>query len=68
VYAGSVSAVMNTCGNLGAAIAAAMTGYIVNASGWSTAFFVLAAYSLVAAILFTRIDASKRVYESPAVT
>jgi len=29
---------------------------------------VLAAYSLVAAILFTRIDASKRVYESPAVT
>jgi sugar phosphate permease len=66
VYAGSVSAVMNTFGNLGAAIAAAMTGYIVDASGWSTAFFVLAGYSLVAAVLFTRIDASKRVYEHAA--
>jgi MFS transporter, ACS family, glucarate transporter len=64
-YAGSVSAVMNTLGNLGAAIAATVTGYIVNASGWSTAFFVLAGYSLVAAVLFTRIDASKRVYVEP---
>jgi sugar phosphate permease len=64
VYAGSVSAVMNTFGNLGAAVAAAMTGYIVKASGWTAAFFVLAGYSLVAAILFTRIDASKRIYES----
>jgi MFS transporter, ACS family, glucarate transporter len=62
VYAGSVSAVMNTCGNIGAAIAAAMTGYIVEANGWTSAFFVLAGYSLVAAVLFTRIDASKRVY------
>lgn len=68
VYAGSVSAVMNTFGNLGAAIAAAMTGYIVTASGWTTAFLVLAGYSLLAAVLFTRIDASKRVYEDAAVT
>lgn len=67
VYAGSVSAVMNTFGNLGAAVAASMTGYIVDASGWTAAFFVLAAYSLVAALLFTRIDASKRVYENAAV-
>jgi len=67
VYAGSVSAVMNTFGNLGAAIAAAMTGYIVDASGWSTAFFVLAGYSLVAAVLFTRIDASKSVYERAGI-
>jgi sugar phosphate permease len=63
-FAGSVSAVMNTFGNLGAAVAASLTGYIVNASGWTAAFFVLAGYSLVAAILFTRIDASRRVYES----
>ena len=66
VYAGSVSAVMNTFGNIGAAIAAAMTGYIVEASGWTAAFFVLAGYSLVAAVLFTRIDASKRVYSDAA--
>lgn len=66
VYAGSVSAVMNTFGNLGAAIAAAMTGYIVNASGWSTAFFVLAGYSLMAAVLFSRIDASNLIYKQAA--
>jgi MFS family permease len=63
-YAGSVSAVMNTLGNLGAAIAAALTGYIVTASGWDSAFFVLAGLSLLAAGLFTRIDASQRVYRS----
>jgi sugar phosphate permease len=57
---------MNTFGNIGAAIAAAMTGYIVEASGWTAAFFVLAGYSLVAAVLFTRIDASKRVYADAA--
>jgi MFS transporter, ACS family, glucarate transporter len=61
-YAGSVSAVMNTLGNLGAALAATLTGYIVTVSGWDTAFFVLAGLALLAAGLFTRIDASQRVY------
>jgi len=63
-YAGSVSAVMNTLGNLGAALAAALTGYIVTVSGWDSAFFVLAGLSLLAAILFTRIDASQHVYRT----
>ncbi len=58
-FAGSVSAVMNTLGNLGAAIAAAVTGYIVTVSGWFPAFMVLAALCAVAALLFLRIDASK---------
>src|SRR3546814_14196455 len=40
-YAGSVSAVMNTLGNSGAAVAAAVTGYIVSMSGWFAAFAVL---------------------------
>jgi sugar phosphate permease len=61
-YAGSVSAVMNTLGNLGAALAAALTGYIVTIRGWDTAFFVLAGLAMLAAALFTRIDASQRVY------
>jgi sugar phosphate permease len=59
---------MNTFGNIGAAIAAALTGYIVTASGWSMAFFVLAGYSTVAAILYTRIDASRRVYDESTLT
>jgi MFS family permease len=41
-YAGSVSAVMNTCGNIGGAIASFATGYIVTYAGWNPAFFVLA--------------------------
>lgn len=59
-FAGSVSAVMNTLGNIGAAIAAAVTGYIVTMSGWFPAFMVLAVLCLIAAILFLWIDASRR--------
>jgi sugar phosphate permease len=59
-FAGSVSAVMNTLGNLGAAIAAAVTGYIVTVSGWFPAFMVLAVLCAIAALLFLRIDASRR--------
>lgn len=64
-YAGSVSAVMNTLGNIGAAIAAALTGYIVASSGWFPAFIVLAVLSLIAALLFLVIDASKPLYVEP---
>jgi sugar phosphate permease len=59
-YAGSVSAVMNTLGNIGAAIAAAVTGYIVTMSGWFAAFAVLSILCVIAAGLFLRIDASRR--------
>ena len=66
-YAGSVSAVMNTLGNIGAAAAAALTGYIVANSGWQAAFLVLAVLALLAAILSSQIDASRRLrFESVA--
>ncbi|PZU08779.1 MFS transporter [Sphingomonas sp.] len=65
-FAGSVSAVMNTLGNLGAAIAAAITGYIVSVSGWFSAFMVLAVLCLIAAALFLKIDASRRLYVAPS--
>ncbi|RVT40327.1 MFS transporter [Sphingobium algorifonticola] len=61
-FAGSVSAVMNTFGNIGGALASVATGYIVTHSGWTPAFMVLAVLSLVAAILFLRIDASRPLY------
>ncbi|MBY9061382.1 MFS transporter [Sphingomonas yunnanensis] len=67
-FAGSVSAVMNTLGNLGAAIAAAVTGYIVTVSGWFPAFMVLAVLCAIAALLFLRIDASKRLATADEVT
>lgn len=63
-YAGSVSAVMNTCGNIGGAIASFATGYIVTYAGWNPAFFVLAALSLIAAVLFLGIDASRPLYRT----
>jgi sugar phosphate permease len=63
-FAGSVSAVMNTFGNIGGALASVATGYIVAHSGWNPAFFVLAALSLIAALLFLRIDASRQLYQA----
>jgi sugar phosphate permease len=61
-FAGSVSAVMNSTGAVGQTFAAAATGYIVTAAGWNAAFSVLGVLGLMAALLFTQIDASKRVY------
>jgi sugar phosphate permease len=58
--AGSVSAAMNTFGNTGGAIAAALTAYLVAHSGWPLAFFVPSGLSLLAAALFLRVDASRR--------
>ena len=59
-YAGSVSAVMNTLGNLGAAAAAALTGYLATEYGWSAAFLVLAGLALIAAGVCSQIDASRK--------
>ena len=58
-FAGSVSALMNTGGNLAGAFATTLTGYLVTIYGWDAAFFVLAALAALAAVLFLRIDASR---------
>lgn len=63
-YAGSVSAVMSTFGNLGGAIYAAMMGYIVSAFGWDVAYFGLASFALLGAILFSQIDVSRPLHNS----
>ena len=63
-FAGSVSAVMNTLGNIGAAAAAAVTGYLATTFGWSFAFLVIAGLALVAAGLCTLVDASRKVYSA----
>jgi sugar phosphate permease len=65
-FAGSVSAVMNTIGNLGAFVAATLTGYIVSASGWGAAFGVLAGLCVAAALLMFTIDASRPLIPEPA--
>ena len=58
-FAGSVSALMNTFGNTGGAMASVLTGYLVKFSGWDLPFLVVSALSVLAAIIFTRIDAGK---------
>jgi len=67
-FAGSVSAVMNTFGNIGGAIASVATGYIIANVGWNPAFFVVAGLCLLAAVLYLRIDASRPLYREGATT
>ena len=61
-YAGSVSAVMNTWGNLGGATASALSAYLVMLSGWNAPFLVMSALSVVAAILCLQINAARRLF------
>lgn len=58
--AGSVSAVMNTCGNIGGAIASALSGYLVMFSGWNAPFLVMAGLSIVATVLYLQINAQQK--------
>jgi MFS transporter, ACS family, glucarate transporter len=58
-FAGSVSAVMNTLGNVGGAISAAVVTYAATHYGWHAPFFITSVLSIAAAILFLKIDASK---------
>jgi MFS transporter, ACS family, glucarate transporter len=64
-YAGSVSAVMNTCGNIGGAISPAMLAYLVGAYGWNVPFFVASAMCAAAAALHLKIDAARSIGFAP---
>jgi sugar phosphate permease len=66
-YAGSVSAVMNTCGNIGGAISPTLLAYLVQAYGWDVPFFVAAGLCVAAAALFARIDATRRIHAGEGV-
>lgn len=61
-FAGSVSAVMNTCGNIGGAISPALLGYLVREFGWNEPFLVASVMCGIAALLYSRIDASRRIF------
>jgi sugar phosphate permease len=60
-FAGSVSAVMNTLGNIGGALSATVVTYAVRGYGWGAPFFVTGVLCLIAAGLYLRIDATKRI-------
>jgi len=59
-FAGSCSAVMNFVGNLGGAIMATVTIFIVNGWGWNAAFYAVSVMAVLGAALFIRIDAGRK--------
>ena len=67
-FAGSVSSVMNTLGNIGGTIMAVATGYIVASYGWNMSFYVVAALAAIGGILFLFVDASRQIYVEPPTT
>jgi sugar phosphate permease len=60
--AGSVSAVMNSCGNIGGAISPAVLAYLVQYYGWNVPFVVAAGFCAIGAALFTQVDATRRIF------
>jgi sugar phosphate permease len=65
-YAGSVSSVMNTCGNIGGAISPALLAYLVRSYGWNVPFVVASAMCVAAAALFGGIDATRKIFNDDA--
>jgi sugar phosphate permease len=65
-YAGSVSGVMNMCGNFGGAIASPAVPYLVRYFNWQMPFLVAGGLCLLGAILFLRIDPRERIFKEAA--
>ena len=55
-FSGSVSAVMNTWGNLGGAISAVAVGYLATHFGWTSPFVLASMFCLLSAWLVSRVD------------
>jgi sugar phosphate permease len=60
-FAGSVSAVMNSLGNLGGAISAFVVTWAASRYGWNSPFLLTSALCVIAALLFLKVDASKKI-------
>ena len=61
-FAGSVSAVMNMLGNIGGAVAATVVTYTAARYGWNVPFMMTAGLCLIAAVMWLKIDASRRLF------
>jgi len=60
-FAGSVSAVMNTLGNLGGALSALVVTNLVSHLDWHAPFLLTSVLCVIAAVLWLKIDAGKRI-------
>jgi ACS family glucarate transporter-like MFS transporter len=64
-YSGSLSAMMNICGNLGGAVSPVLTAYIATHFGWARALDFAALITFVACILWFGVNASQNLETSP---
>jgi sugar phosphate permease len=60
-FAGSVSAVMNSLGNLGGALSGPVVTHLAARMGWNVPFYTTSALCAIAVLLFLRIDASRKI-------
>jgi sugar phosphate permease len=67
-YAGSVSGVMNMCGNLGGTLASVAIGYMVKFVNWQAPFLVASGLCMLGALFYLRINPSERIFGKPAVS
>lgn len=65
-FAGSVSAVMNTCGNIGGTISTVALGFLVSHFGWNVPFYAAAGFCTLGGILYLGIDASRPLFQAEA--
>jgi ACS family glucarate transporter-like MFS transporter len=66
-HAGAVTGVMNTAGQLGGFLCSVLFGYVVSATAsYQAPVWIIAVMVMVAALLFTRIDASRELIPQPA--
>jgi MFS transporter, ACS family, glucarate transporter len=61
-FAGTVSAVMNTFGNVAGAFGVVATGYIASGFGWETALFVITGFAIIGCLLCFTVDASRKLF------
>lgn len=59
--AGSVSSLMNTCGQIGGAISPTALAYAVKLYGWNVPFFITAGLCALGAALYCKIDIERKV-------
>jgi MFS transporter, ACS family, glucarate transporter len=60
-FAGSVSAVMNSLGNLGGALSAPVVTYMAKGLGWNMPFYTTSVLCAIAVLLFLQIDCSRKI-------
>ncbi len=61
-FAGSTASVMNMCGNIGGAISPALLAYLVKGYSWNVPFFVTSALCVIGALIYGKIDASRKIF------